>query len=311
MFVQTIHEQLKPAALGITYIHEHLWSNPPKWLQDKDPDLVLQDLAASASEVKKFKAVGGSCIVDMTALDYGRNILAQAEIANITGIKLIVTTGFNKGLFFPDWVGHASEDYIARWMISELTQGIEGTEYKAGLIKVGTGYNTISKDEEKVIRAAAIAHRETGAPIAAHTEAGTMALEQLELMSELGVNLNQVIIAHADRNIDRWQMEQIAKSGAYVEFDGPSKIKYYPDQMRVDAIVHLVKSGYQDYIVISGDMARQSYLEAYGGGPGFQYIIKKFIPRLEAEFAAVDINPNLAIRFIRDNSQRALTWRSL
>jgi phosphotriesterase-related protein len=27
-------------------------------------------------------------------------------------------------------------------------------------------------------------------------------------------------------------------------------------------------------------MGRQSYLKAYQGGPGFEYIIKKFIPRM-------------------------------
>ena len=29
-----------------------------------------------------------------------------------------------------------------------------------------------------------------------------------------------------------------------------------------------------------GDMARQSYLTSFGGGPGFGYILKVFLPRL-------------------------------
>ncbi|MTI96308.1 MAG: phosphotriesterase-related protein [Firmicutes bacterium] len=309
MFVQTINKQVTPNDLGITYIHEHLLSEPPLWLQKQDPDLVLQDLQASAREVEIFLAAGGNTLVDMTAVDYGRNIHAQARIAKMTGVNLVVTTGFNKGLFFPEWVSQSTTDVIAHWMISELTVGIEGTDYKAGLIKVGTGYNTISTDERKVITAAAIAHKETGAPIAAHTEAGTMPLEQLTLMESLGVNLNQVIIAHADRNIDRYVMNEIAARGAYVEFDGPSKIKYYPDQARVDAIIGLVKAGFDKQIVISGDMARQSYLEAYGGGPGFRFLISKFIPRLHHEFAANGLDPAMADRMIRENSHQALTWR--
>lgn len=310
MAVQTIAGRLNPEELGVTYVHEHLWSDPPQWLAEQDPDLVLKDIHAAALEVELFKSVGGGCIVDMTALDYGRNIKVQATIATMTGINLVVTTGFNKGLFFPKWVHQASEQQIADWMLKELTQGIEGTQYRAGIIKVGTGYNTISEVEKKVIRAAAIAHRETGAPIAAHTEAGTMSLEQLDYMESLDVHLDQVIIAHADRNIDLWIMKQIARRGAYVEFDGPSKIKYYPDQMRVDAIVALVQAGYQEKILISGDMARKSYLEAFGGGPGFRYIITKFIPRLEAEFAERGLEPNLVSRFLTANPQGALQWRS-
>ena len=309
MFVQTIQERLEPAALGVTYIHEHLWCNPPAWLRDRDPDLVLQDLHASAREVENFLAAGGRSLVDMTALDYGRDIHAQLQIAAMTGLTLIVTTGFNKGLFFPAWVEHTGEREIAGWMIAELTEGIQGTRAKAGLIKVGAGYNKVSEAEKKVMRAAAIACRETGAPVAAHTEAGTMSLELLEYMKNLGVNPEQVIIAHADRNIDHWLMKKIASRGAYVEFDGPSKIKYYPDQARVEAIMQLIEAGFAGNIVVSGDMARRSYLQAYGGGPGLTYIIDTFIPRLKEEFAAQDIEPALADSFIRENSQRALTWR--
>jgi phosphotriesterase-related protein len=44
----------------------------------------------------------------------------------------------------------------------------------------------------------------------------------------------------------------------------------------------LVDAGHAERIMISGDMGRRSYLKGYGGGPGFEYIIKRFIPRLRA-----------------------------
>lgn len=53
----------------------------------------------------------------------------------------------------------------------------------------------------------------------------------------------------------------------------------------------LKKHGYINRIMISGDMGRASYLKGYGGGPGFSYIINKFIPRLLKEgFSKEDIN---------------------
>jgi phosphotriesterase-related protein len=65
-----------------------------------------------------------------------------------------------------------------------------------------------------------------------------------------------------------------------VQFDGPGKVKYHPDSTRVALIKNLLERGYERQLLISGDMGRQSYLHAYGGGPGFRYIITKFVPRL-------------------------------
>ena len=45
----------------------------------------------------------------------------------------------------------------------------------------------------------------------------------------------------------------------------------------------MINNGFTKQLLISADMGRQSYLHAYGGGPGFEYILKKFIPRLKKE----------------------------
>ena len=42
----------------------------------------------------------------------------------------------------------------------------------------------------------------------------------------------------------------------------------------------LCDAGFEDQILISGDMGRKTYLSAYGGGPGFSFLLEKFLPRL-------------------------------
>ena len=42
----------------------------------------------------------------------------------------------------------------------------------------------------------------------------------------------------------------------------------------------MIGHGYGRQLLMSGDMGRASYLEAYGGGPGFRFIRTKFIARL-------------------------------
>jgi phosphotriesterase-related protein len=107
-----------------------------------------------------------------------------------------------------------------------------------------------------------------------------MGMEMLDILEEEGVDLSKVAVGHSDRNADPYYHLQLARRGAYVQFDGPGKVKYYPDSTRVALIKNLLEHGYGGQLLISGDMGRQSYLHAYGGGPGFRYILQKFVPRL-------------------------------
>lgn len=278
--VQTIRGDVKPEELGITYTHEHLVCFPPPVTMNETPDMELPDYRKAIEELGQFYAAGGRTLVEGTAIDYGRDVESLVRIAERTPVHIVFTTGFNKGRFYPDWVIRADADELADLMVRELTEGVAPFGVKPGVLKCGSWYNVISAEEEKVTRAVARAHRRTGAPIWVHTEAGTMGLEQLDLLEEEGVDLSKVCVGHCDRNADLWYHKKIAERGAYVGYDGPSKVKYYPDSVRVELILGLIEAGYVDRLLISGDMGRKSYLKAYGGGPGFEFILKKFIPRL-------------------------------
>jgi len=66
---------------------------------------------------------------------------------------------------------------VAQWgvaefegfFVKELTEGVGDTGIKAGIIaEIGTFRSLVNPREEKVFRAAARAHRKTGAPISTH-----------------------------------------------------------------------------------------------------------------------------------------------
>ncbi len=67
----------------------------------------------------------------------------------------------------------------------------------------------------------------------------------------------------------------------------------------------LIDGGYEKQIMISGDMGRRSYLKAYGGGPGFEFLLKKFVPRLKEE----GWDPALIDRVFITNPANYLTYR--
>ncbi|NWL86642.1 phosphotriesterase-related protein [Paenibacillus sp. 79R4] len=300
-FIRTLHGDISKEDLGFTYSHEHIVCRPAYWQERGVDDLLLDDKAKSKQDVLDFKQHGGRTIVDATAVDYGRDVQAVQEIAVESGIRIIGTAGFNKSFLwdaqikeelkpligdygsYAQWIEAKSINELADFVIREVEEGLEGTPFKAGQVKFGTGYNRITPLEEKTLRAVARAHHETKAPIHSHTEVGTMALEQIELLRSEGVNLSYLSLGHMDRNPDPYYHEQIAATGAYLSFDGIGKIKYAPESTRISLILELVGKGYEDQILISGDTARKSYYKHYDHGLGLEYIISKWVPRFEDE----------------------------
>lgn len=322
-FIRTLLRDIAPEELGITTSHEHLVCRPPYWLEKGEDDLILDDPEKSLQDVLDFKAAGGTAIVDATCIDYGRDVPAVADIARRSGVHIIVTAGLNKGFLwsakmpgaqrtFAEWIEGAKEEELAKLFITEVKGGIGDTDCKAGQIKFGTGYNSISALEEKVLRAVAQAHLATRAPVHAHTETGTMALEQAELLSQMGVDLTRVSFGHMDRNPDPYMHRKLAERGAFLCFDGLGKVKYYPESTRIACILELVKHGHEEQILLGCDTARKSYFRSYSRGLGFDWMLRKWVPRFieEATEAGFD-GKRLVEKFLVENPRRYLTFQEI
>ncbi|MBP1040953.1 phosphotriesterase-related protein [Vagococcus sp. BWB3-3] len=276
--IRTVLGDISMEELGFTYSHEHLWCCPPP--QQTDRDFELTNYEASLAELKTFKAIGGQTLVDASTLDYGRDGSKLKAMSQESGVHVLGVSGFNKHIYFDQWVETESIEQITQRLVKDVEIGMDGSDAKAGILKAGSWYNLIHPLEEKITRAVARAHKLTGAPIWLHTEAGTMGLEMLDILEGEGVDLSVVAVGHSDRNADPYYHLQIVKRGAYIQYDGPGKVKYYPDDVRIELIKNILAHGYGHRLLISGDMGRQSYLHAYGGGPGFSYIKQLFIPRM-------------------------------
>lgn len=277
-YARTVLGDIPGEEMGFTYPHEHLHAVPPPC--QKDRDLELSSYENSVKELLNFKIVGGRTLVEASTLDYGRDLNVLKRMSAETGIHVIATTGFNKHIYYPDWVAEKSVGQIAEMLVRDVEEGGDGGNARAGFIKIGTYYNMIHPLEEKTTIAAATAQKICGAPIWGHTEVGTMGMEILDVLEKENVNLSTVALGHLDRNADEYYLLKLADRGIYIQFDGPGKVKYYPDSVRIALLKSLIVHGHGNQILISGDMGRASYLEAYGGGPGFRFIKTKFITRM-------------------------------
>lgn len=280
----TVTGPIEPQELGVTYAHEHLLGGPPDWSANyADSDFTMTSMEAAASELGLFKQAGGRSMVEMSPADYNRQPLKLRELAQSTGVHIIMTTGLHKDAFSQRVTSGAKVDDLAEKFIRDVLEGADGTGVRAGVIKGATSQNRITEGEEKVLRAAAQAHLSTGAPISTHTQAGTMGLEQIALLKEVGVEPSRVAIGHVDRNLDYDYHKAMLDTGATLIYDHLSKEKYVPDSARVQMLKRLISEGYGAQLMLSGDFGRNSYFTSNGGGPGFTYILWRFVPWLVSE----------------------------
>lgn len=292
MRVETVLGPIDPDDLGVTDAHDHLVTIGGGEVR-LDRDLSLPSIDIAVQELLEFRDAGGRALVEMGTIGIGRAIEHVLEVAKrVPDVHIIAATGFHRSSYYEvtHWIHHYSVEQIAELIEAEVTEGIEIHCYegplvkrsaaRAGVLKLGTGYNRISDVDKKLFHAVAVVHGRTGAPISTHTERGTMAIEQLDLLERHGVDLQRVIIGHIDRYPDLWYHKQIAKRGAFLEYDGASRAKYWPDGMLVEVIKGIVDAGYQRQILLGMDNGRASYWKGYGGGPGFVYLLERFVPRL-------------------------------
>lgn len=302
--VRTVCGDISAADLGVCYPHEHLFGAPPAYLALAD--FILDSEEAVQRELGWFKEAGGQALVEMSTADYNRDALAMKRASEATGIHVVAATGFNKDKFSKPMVDALTDEALYDLIYNDATQGFEGTEIKAGVLKAASSLNKISSTARRVFEAVAAVHLKTNLPISTHTEAGTMALEQVRIFEDAGISPNRVVIGHLDRKLDWPYILEVAQTGVYLGFDQISKEKYYPDYQRVDFILRLIDAGHGQQVLLSGDLARRSYWPGYqtGGGPGFTYILWRFIPWLRERGLAEDVIQDLIIH----NPARAFSF---
>lgn len=270
--VMTVAGLVNIDQLGTVYSHEHLIVQPQ--IPDKKYiPYTLNDEKASTQEAKLFANAGGKTIIEMTPINYGRDVLAYQRIAKKAGIHVICCTGFHKELFMPDWFQDKKTSEIYDFVFNEIENGIDGTLVRPGVIKLGTSFEMITEQEKRSIEIAAKLHQDTGIMISTHCDKGSMGIEQLELLESYGVEAKNVLLGHIDSRHDIDYAKELCKRGATICIDHVGRSLEDHDAFCVEMITQLIEDGFADQVVLSGDMGKTDYLLAYGGAPGLEYIL--------------------------------------
>ncbi len=259
--VNTVLGPRSAGELGITLMHEHLLIGFPGWEADAGapPFSRREALQRCIDRMEELTSLGLRTLVDPCPIDLGRDVEFAAEVAQATGVNIVCATGLYKedqgaAAYFK--LRSAFADVVAEMVevfVKELTEGIGRTGIKAGVIKVATGEGRITPYEEAVLRAAARAHKATGAPITTHTESGTMGPQQLDVFVSEGVDPKRVLIGHSCGNSDLRYHLSLLDRGCYLGFDRFGLEIFQPDRVRRAALLGLIGVGFDERIVLSHD----------------------------------------------------------
>lgn len=263
--VNTVSGPVSPDQLGRTLMHEHFLFGYCGFQGDATLGGFQEEeyLNACLKAVEDARAYGIETIVDATTNECGRNVRFLKRVADLTGIRIICSTGyyFEAESSFAYWNfrrGFADVGQeIYEMMLTEVTQGIEGTGIKAGVIKLASSYQKITPMEEIFFKAAARVQKETGVAIITHTQRGTMGPQQADLLIANGADPRKIAIGHMCGNTDVSYHEEVLKRGVYVNLDRfglqGELFRTPTDDERMDLIKKLVDKGYGGRILLGHD----------------------------------------------------------
>lgn len=298
--IRTVLGDIAPKDLGPTNYHEHLFQVSPLLIGDE-----LDDEAASAREAASLRRSGARAMVDPTPIGLGRRPDAVARISADVGLHVVHATGAHHHGHYAedDPLLRRSEADLARLFATELMAGLDGTRVRAGLIKTGVGYWSVSPFEQRVLAAAGGLTAENGVPIMVHLEHGSAAHEVLDLLELAGCPPDRVALAHVDRNPDPGLHTDLAARGAYLGYDGAARHQRWPDSVLVDCLAVVVAAGHGDRLLLGGDVARRSRFVSYGGLPGLAYLFDRFVPRVRER-----VGESATVTVLVVNPARWLAW---
>jgi phosphotriesterase-related protein len=320
-YVQTVAGKIAPEDMKKTLVHEHcLWDQrfyAPELPQEigeaafltrrirmedlgkiryhmhSHRDNLCQDNTDEASEeIMEYKLAGGDTLCDCSCYGIGRDPRAILRIAQSTGLHVLMGTGAYIALSHSPKIKSMGVKDLADLFIREILEGVDDTGIKAGFIgEVGIS-EKFPEQEKRVLEAACIAQKKTGAGLSIH-QPGALegAHEILDYVEKFGGILEKTNLCHCDATFNNpTYQDSLIKRGVFISFDqfglefvinlGQYKNLWLPrDFDRIMAIAAHGKRGNLSHILMSHDLSFKACYKKYGGY-GYAHIIENIVPLL-------------------------------
>jgi phosphotriesterase-related protein len=318
--IQTVTGPLAAEAIGSTLVHEHIVCGSAGVVRGQTGiGGGFDALAARGTDALiQAKADGVDTIVDATPFDLGRDVGLLAEVSRRSGVAIVAATGH--WLLPTIFMQNRTVTELADQYVADLATGADSTTIRCGVIKVSSE-DEVTPFEARVIEAAAIAHRETGAPIITHAKAAARIGEkQADLFEAHGVDPGRIVIGHADDTYEIDYLTGLADrgycigmdripNGALVEYGGQTV------EGRIEMIRRLIDLGYGDRVVVAHDdpiwagvLTTEDQARHVASNPhGISFIARIVLPALRER----GVTDEAIRRITTDNPARWLTGEAV
>lgn len=264
--------------------HEHIFVDLRTWDTPGYAQAEAEDvIRLMAPEMEKAKKAGVTCIVECSTVGVGRRADIDRAVSEATNLPLVIPTGVYREPWIPDWVHRASEAELTAWMLSELQGEIGQSGVQAGWIKLSAGDEGLTATETKILRASAAAGRATNSVIGSHTIRGRVVREQLDIIEAMGYDTGRFIWIHTQAEPDFDVHLEIAKRGAWLEYDAIGNNEVESDEYYLQRIQRLLDAGLGGQLLLSHDRGWYDPALPHGGIPkAYTYLVDQFLPKLRA-----------------------------
>jgi phosphotriesterase-related protein len=246
-------------------MHEHVFGLSPEilWNWPDIPEGWDEEARAreAAAKLEALRAEGVDTIVDLTVVGLGRYVPAVQRVAELTSVNIVAATGLYTYDALPPYFANrgpgslfGGPDRLAEFFVRDIAEGIGRTGVKAAMLKCATDRAGMTPGCERVFRAVAEAHLQTGAPITTHSHSGTRGgLAQQRLLASLGVDLTRVVIGHAGDSTDVAYLEELVAGGSYLGMDRFGIDTISPFEDRVAVVAEMCARGHAGRMVLGHD----------------------------------------------------------
>ncbi len=266
--------------LGMILPHEHVFVDLRTWDQPGYAQAEAADVVAlMAPEIARARAAGVTAIVECSTVGVGRRADILKVVSAATQFPLVVPTGIYREPWVPDWAHAASAEELREWMLAELLGQIEASGVQAGWIKLSAGDDGLTACEAKILWAAAEAGAATNAAIGSHTIRGRVVHDQLDILERAGYTPERFIWIHTQAEPDFALHLEIARRGAWIEYDGIGDEAQ--DAGYIERILRVLEAGLGDRLLLSHDRGWYDPAQPGGGIPKpYTPLSERFLPKL-------------------------------
>jgi phosphotriesterase-related protein len=265
--VQTVTGPVATADLGQVLMHEHIFVLTPDIQQNYPEEWGSEEqrVADAVEKLQALAATGVQTIVDPTVVGLGRYIPRIQQIAEQVDLNIVVATGcytyedvpfffHHRGPALNAALGTEVPDPMVDMFVRDVTEGIAGTGVKAAFLKCAIDAPGLTPGVERVMRAVAKAHQQTGVPITVHTHPGSkQGLTVQRVLGEEGVDPRRVVLGHSGDTTDVDHLCELADAGFVLGMDRFGINLETTFEARADTVVEMCRRGYAESMVLSQD----------------------------------------------------------